>query len=204
MPRIAALLIAVASLSASAAEVIGIKGTSIQPFVGVSGGIGAVTSRHPAFNSLFAAPGFALNVGVQFRKMWIFSAEVGSISKFVARNPDGSGTFQAASGAECTTCNAESGGLFYSGTAVFPTAGPRVDFSPFGETSPFVSVSGGFVFTQGALGYMTGEYVTGRIGFRYRFVPRIEASAEGGYQAEWFPISTLRNAFGNLMIRAYF
>lgn len=210
MPRLIALIVAVASLTAAAQESIAtnvpvpVRSGSVQPFVGFSAGVGAITTKHPLLNGLFAAPAFALNVGVQFRKMWIFSGEVGSVSQFLTRNPDGSGVYKASAFAGCTSCESEAGAQLYSGVATFPSIGPRVDFSPMGETSPFVSVAGGFVFTQGALGADNGGYVTGRVGFRWRFVPRIEATAEAGYQAEWFAISTMRNAFGNLMLRAYF
>ncbi len=210
MPRFVALLVVVTSLSALAQEGIATnvpvpyRSGNLQPFVGFSAGVGAITTKHPLLTGLFAAPAFALNVGVQFRKMWLFSAEVGSVSQFLKRNPDGSGVYKASAFAGCSSCQSEAGAQLYSGVATFPSMGPRVDFSPMGETSPFISVAGGFVFTQGALGTDSGGYITGRVGFRYRFVPRIEASAEGGYQAEWFANSTLRNAFGNLMLRAYF
>ncbi len=178
--------------------------SSVRTFVGVSGGLGAVTSRHPLLNGLFAAPAFAINAGVEFRKKFIFSAEIGSVSKFVAKTKDGRGVYEAAAGADCTTCTTVTGGELASGTVTWPSVGPRVDFAPLGQTSPFVSVSGGFVFVQGALPTQSGGYVTGRVGFRYALAEHVEADAEAGYQAEWLTTSTLKNVFGNLMIRAYF
>jgi len=210
MHRFAPFLAVVLSLSVSAQESVSTATpapagkSSLQPFVGFGAGVGAVTTRHPLLDGMFAAPSFSINVGVQFRKVWILSGEIGSVSQFLTRNPDGSGVFKASAGATCASCESNAGQSLYSGVATFPSMGPRVDFSPLGETSPFISAAGGFVFTQGALGADSGAYVTGRIGFRYRFVPRIEATAEGGYQMEWFQYSTMRNAFGNLMLRAYF
>ena len=201
MLRLASVLVAVVALSASADEK---KPSSVRAFVGVAGGVGAVTSRHPLLNGLFAAPAFGLNVGVEVRKRFIFSAEVGSVSKFVAKTKDGSGVYEAISGAACTDCASSGGGELVAGTVTWPTLGPRIDFAPLGQTSPFISVSGGFVFAQGALPTQSGAYVAGRVGFRYAIAEHIEADAEAGYQAEWFAISTLKNVFANLMIRAYF
>ena len=201
MLRFAVVLVVVASLSASADEQ---RPTNVRAFVGVSGGIGAVTARHPLLNGLFAAPAFTINAGVEFRKRFIFSAEVGSVSKFVSKTKDGTGVYEAAAGAGCTSCESAIGGELVAGTVTWPSIGPRIDFAPLGQTSPFVSVSGGFVFVQGALPTQSGAYLTGRVGFRYAIAEHVEADAEAGYQAEWFAISTLKNVFGTLMIRAYF
>ncbi len=201
MLRLAAVLVAVVSLSAQADDK---KPPAVRAFVGVSGGLGAVTSRHPLLNGLFAAPAFGLNVGVEVRKMFIFSAEVGSVSKFVSKTKDGRGVYEATSGAACTDCASSVGGEVGAGTVTWPTIGPRIDFAPLGQTSPYLSVSGGFVFVQGALPTQSGGYVAGRVGFRYAIAEHVEADAEAGYQAEWFATATLKNVFGNLMIRAYF
>ena len=203
MLRLSAVLVVLASFSASASPHEKTL-SSVRAFVGVSGGIGAVTSRHPLLNGLFAAPGFAINAGVEFRKVFIFGAEVGSVSKYVAKTNDGRGVYEAAAGAGCNNCETLTGGELAAGTVTWPSVGPRIDFAPLGQTSPFVSVSGGFVFVQGVLPTQSGGYVTGRVGFRYAIAEHVEADAEAGYQAEWLANATLKNVFGNLMIRAYF
>ncbi len=204
MLRLASALIVSVSISSFAAPLQPAEKAQpvVQLFVGFSGGVSAVTAKHPLYSGLFSAAGFSLTAGVQLKKIWLLGAEAGSVSNYVKKSDGARGGFESAYGAGCTNCEAKS--ALDSGLVSYPSVGPRVDFSPFGETSPYLSAAGGFVFTQGPLGYDSGGYVTGRLGFRWRFVTNVEASLEGGYQAEWFQSSTLRNAFGNVLLRAYF
>ncbi len=108
---------------------------------------------------------------------------VASIEKHVYRNSPTDRFSAFVQGAACTTCSVPPSGWTSNIVATFTTAGPRVDFTPYGEVGPFASVSAGLAAIQG-IDTNVGVGAAAHLGNRLRVLSIIELAFEAGLRAQ--------------------
>ncbi|WP_156041568.1 hypothetical protein [Chondromyces apiculatus] len=185
----------------------GVQGYRV--FVGITGGILRASAEHPSIKkSSFTAPTLGLHVGYRVSSSISLGFEITSFEKYMRRSnefarfePEDSLEAQA----DCSNCTeaAPAGGKTMALTAVFLTAGPRLEYTPFGEDGLYLGAFAGMASVVGLPG-STGVGGALRAGFRLRPAPVISLALEGGVQAQSFEVGNVFAPYAQLVLRPYF
>lgn len=174
-----------------------------RPFVGIWGGPGFANVVHPqlATNHVYG-PLLALQIGLTLSRQWSVGLEFTNLDRGVERKTEkerftSSATFLHTQ-ADCTKCSAPTGaGPVLATTLLLDTVGPRVDFTPLGQTGPYLAASGGLsVVTM--LDKRVGAGGTAHAGFRFSIADVLFLGLEGGVQGQSFSGGSAFMGFGAL------
>lgn len=177
-------------------------------FVGISAGVAYVAVKHPELvSSRFAAATLGIHAGYAITPRWSVGFELTTAEKSVTRDGPGipfepMGSYKPLAG--CDKCEpAPPGGWLGTTEALFGTAGPRVEFSPFGQDGLYLGASAGLGFVYGIEGRLGGSGA-GRIGYRVRIGDVLGLALEGGVQGQLYSDAQVVLPYTSLMLRPYF
>jgi hypothetical protein len=176
-------------------------------FIGVSGGVGWVNPSYEGIapQSLVGAS-IGVYAGYALTPKFTLGLEFTTIEKDVARlnafDPF-SASLPRQSQAGCSDCEPPATGGWVPETSLFfGNLAPRVEFSPLGESGPYVGASAGLALLQ-LVNLRPGFGGGLRAGYRVRVVKILDFGVEAGAQGQAYALGSALMISGSAVFRPH-